>query len=532
MQQREQSLPHDIKISHIVKAISLSIKTSILLGIFFLSAVLADAQVCPPVGLDTTCGTIITITDTGATVTFTGQPPYDGIEDTLVGVVNNSSQPVRALGLRSVQSIFGFDGDGIVTFGIPGNGLDNTGYGGPNAYFTNINPSLTVGTVNFITQIAAHGGSSYFSLEESIGSAISCSTLVNNALSGPVLSGSGLIHGPTTISATFMPNLSFSLTSARDSCGFIDFNWVQTITTLPDPSPFSARNNGSPIHLTSASTPFNDPPAGGGYTYQGGPDNSYPFYYDRSSGELQGQQTINKLSFSDAPSDPCISGPLGLPSLAWLLSSSVRALCGNSTTPRGSFLGFTTHLAGVLPDGSAQDLGIGFAWTDNFNGTTGGIATTKNNLPVDIDSGEGGITVLSVQNTTNYDYNGVTVTTINGVPVSSLTAVIEINPPSLAPASVNPGKKGVIPVAIITTASFNAISVDVRSVRFGPNAASNTSPATLEDVNGDGALDLVLHFKSQEAGISCGDTTATLSGQTLTLQSFVGVENITTVGCR
>lgn len=61
---------------------------------------LANAQtVCPAVGQDTTCGTIITVIDTGATISNTGQGPYDGIEDTLVGVVNNSSMPISALGL-------------------------------------------------------------------------------------------------------------------------------------------------------------------------------------------------------------------------------------------------------------------------------------------------------------------------------------------------------------------------------------------------------------------------------------------------
>jgi len=504
----------------------------LILCIFTFSAIVSHAQICPTIRSDTDCGTIITITDTGATVSSTGQPPYDGIEDTLVGVVNNSSQPVRALGLRSVQAIFGFDGDGIDLYGVPGNSFDNTGYGGPNAYFTNINPSLTSGTVNFVVAIVPHGGTAYFSLEESISSATSCSTLVNKALSGPTLTGVGLIHGPTTISATFMPNLNNPLSLAARSCGFIDFNWAQTFTNLPDPSPFFAKNFGSPIHLTSASTPFNDPPAGGGYTYQADFDNSYPFYYDRSSGELQGHQTINTLAFSDTPADSCISGPLGLPSLAYLLDPSVRAECGNSTTPRGSYLAFTTHLAGVLPDGTAQDLGIGFTWTDNFNGTTGGIATTKNSVPVDPNSGEGGIVVLGVQDTTNYDYNGVTITTINGVPIASVVILIEINPPSASPASVNPGKEGVIPVAILATSAFNALTVNVGSVRFGPNAASNTSPPTLQDVNRDGAVDLVLHFKANETGITCGDTTATLSGQAQTAQSFVGIENIRTVGCK
>jgi YVTN family beta-propeller protein len=139
-----------------------------------LSHGLANAQ-CPAFGADTTCGTIITLTNTGATVTTTGQPPYDtydGIigDDTLVGVVNNSNTPITSLGLSSSLDIFGFDGDGIDTYGAPGNALDNTGYGGPNAYFTNISQDATTGTVNFIVPIATGGGTAYFSLENQVSS--------------------------------------------------------------------------------------------------------------------------------------------------------------------------------------------------------------------------------------------------------------------------------------------------------------------------------------------------------------------------
>jgi hypothetical protein len=60
----------------------------------------ANAQ-CPAFGADTTCGVVITVTDAGATATSTGQGPYDSIEDTLIGVVNNSNFPVQSLVLHS-----------------------------------------------------------------------------------------------------------------------------------------------------------------------------------------------------------------------------------------------------------------------------------------------------------------------------------------------------------------------------------------------------------------------------------------------
>ena len=400
----------------IMRGLKVLSKTALILGLLVISGRTASAQ-CPAVGQSSTCGVVITVTNTGATVSFTGQPPYDGIEDQLVGVINNSSRPIRSLELKSSVGLFGFDGDGIDTYGIPGNALDSTGYGGPNAYFTNINSSLTAGTVNFIVPIAANGGTSFFSLEEAITSASECSSLINNGLSGPSLSGLSLSLGHTNISATFTPNFGLSLSEAAQVCGFTDFNWIQQVIHLPDPSPFyetNPSNPSAPIHLTSSSTPFNDP-ARNGYTYN--PDwVSYPFYWDPNTTglgwSLDRHKTTNTLSSFDAPNDPCISGPLGTPSIAWLFHPDIRALCGNSTTPRGSFLGFTTHLAGINSDGTGVDLGIGYSWTSNFNGTTGGIATTASYLPADSGSGEGGIAILSVQEMT--DYGSIVVTTVNG----------------------------------------------------------------------------------------------------------------------
>src|SRR5262245_51990898 len=92
------------------------------------AAVAAPAAVCPAVGQDTDCGVIITVTDTGATISVTGQGPYDGEDDTLVGVVNKSKLPVKALSISSSQNIFGFDGDGLVAFGVAGNAQDASGY--------------------------------------------------------------------------------------------------------------------------------------------------------------------------------------------------------------------------------------------------------------------------------------------------------------------------------------------------------------------------------------------------------------------
>lgn len=109
---------------------------------------------------------------------------------------------------------------------------------------------------------------------------------------------------------------------------------------------------------------------------------------------------------------------------------------------------------------------------------------------------------------------------------------IDIKPGS-DPNSINPRSKGVIPVAILTTETFDATTVDPLSVAFGPNAAMEThGQGHIEDADGDGDLDLVLHFRTQDIGIQCGDTTASLTGETLSGQTINGSDSINTVGCK
>jgi|SRR5215212_813217 len=99
-------------------------------------------------------------------------------------------------------------------------------------------------------------------------------------------------------------------------------------------------------------------------------------------------------------------------------------------------------------------------------------------------------------------------------------------------STINPRSKGVIPVAILTTSTFDATTVDPLSVRFGQgNAAEAHGRGHISDVDGDGDLDLLLHFRTQDAAIPCGATSASLTGQTFSAQAIAGFDNITTAGC-
>jgi hypothetical protein len=75
---------------------------------------------CPPVDLDTSCQFLVTVTNGGITISEDPtQGPYEGIEDALIGVQNNSSSPVSSIHLSAETELFGFEFDGICSVGPP-----------------------------------------------------------------------------------------------------------------------------------------------------------------------------------------------------------------------------------------------------------------------------------------------------------------------------------------------------------------------------------------------------------------------------
>ncbi len=98
--------------------------------------------------------------------------------------------------------------------------------------------------------------------------------------------------------------------------------------------------------------------------------------------------------------------------------------------------------------------------------------------------------------------------------------------------SINPRSKGVIPVAILTTEDFDAATVDPGKVLFGKTGTETSAfQYKLEDVDGDGDMDMILHFVTQRTGLACGDTEAILTGKTFNGQVIKGSKSIKTVGC-
>jgi len=132
---------------------------------------------------------------------------------------------------------------------------------------------------------------------------------------------------------------------------------------------------------------------------------------------------------------------------------------------------------------------------------------------------------------TNYEGSGIFYDNLN-FGIAPLSVTVDIKPDSY-PNSINPRSRGVIPVAILGTDTFDVADVDVTTLAFGPGGAPIAHlNGHVQDVNHDGVMDLMLHFRTQDTGITCGDESATLTGATLDGQPLEGSDSVNTVGCR
>jgi hypothetical protein len=115
---------------------------------------------------------------------------------------------------------------------------------------------------------------------------------------------------------------------------------------------------------------------------------------------------------------------------------------------------------------------------------------------------------------------------------SGILVDINIHPDSYVNA-VNPHSRGVIPVAILGGEHLDVADIDETTLSFGPGGAPIAHRhAHFEDVNLDGTMDLVTHYRTQDTGIVCGDESARLFGDTIGGQPFEGMDSIQTVRCR
>jgi hypothetical protein len=161
---------------------------------------------CPAIGAAPSCEILLSV-NASRSISVLGDSsvgPYDGSDDTLVGIVNNSGSPVQAIVVSGPNSDLGaFDGDGICTYatgGITGPGFSGDGYctaqqlagtdpgdyAGPDNTFTADPKSQDDVEVDFNGKGLAPGQSTYFSLEGAL-TAAAITSRVGTLTCTPVL---------------------------------------------------------------------------------------------------------------------------------------------------------------------------------------------------------------------------------------------------------------------------------------------------------------------------------------------------------
>jgi hypothetical protein len=95
---------------------------------------------------------------------------------------------------------------------------------------------------------------------------------------------------------------------------------------------------------------------------------------------------------------------------------------------------------------------------------------------------------------------------------------------------INPMNRGVTPVAILGSETFDVADVDVTTLAFGPNGAglAHQNGPHVKDGNNDGLDDLLAHFLTADSGIAFGDEEACVTGELLDGTPFEGCDTIAT----
>jgi hypothetical protein len=111
----------------------------------------------------------------------------------------------------------------------------------------------------------------------------------------------------------------------------------------------------------------------------------------------------------------------------------------------------------------------------------------------------------------------------------SSTVQIDIKP-GIFPNSINLGSNGVVPVAILSTLTFDARTVNPTTVLLAGAQVKvkgkGTPMASFQDVNGDGIMDLVVHVSTDAFELSAGDTQAFLEGKTFGGAQVIGSDSV------
>jgi Bacterial pre-peptidase C-terminal domain len=137
----------------------------------------------------------------------------------------------------------------------------------------------------------------------------------------------------------------------------------------------------------------------------------------------------------------------------------------------------------------------------------------------------GGTTNSTVTGRTAQFPNGTYKLVVSGVTPAVLQVNIEIKPGSGAWAPLNPKSRGNIPIALLSSERFDALTVKHDSLTFGSTGDEYSYLRCGKeglDVNADGRLDLVCHFDNVAAKWQSDDIEGIVKGTTTDNKRFEG----------
>ncbi len=228
---------------------------------------------CPNIGNDNTsgghtggCEYLIVLNNDGSTSVLhntNAGGPFDGQDDTLVGILNNSGSSVSNVQLSSSTDIFGFDGDGICAVTHHNSGNTPT-YGSWPAASASSDTSLDLGQAGCLygsdTSTYAGPGTSFSGYSSS--NHYKTGTLT---LSGGLYTGGCLAQGQSTYFSleSSLTGASFSVSSTTSTtveCGTTTSTSTTTTSTVPPTTTSTTTTSTVPPTTTSTTTTSTVPP--------------------------------------------------------------------------------------------------------------------------------------------------------------------------------------------------------------------------------------------------------------------------------
>ena len=179
--------------------------------------------------------------------------------------------------------------------------------------------------------------------------------------------------------------------------------------------------------------------------------------------------------------------------------------------------GFDVTIGGVVLGGGGIITRLNWNWGDGTSTDSFG----PNFFPSHTYQTEGTFLVT----VTAFDDLGRTVMKTATVEIQLTVAPVDIDiKPGGDPNSINLRSRGVIPVAVLSSETFDATTLDPSSIVF---EGANVAFYNFDDINSDGLVDKIVHFRTQEiTDLTKGDTEACLEAFTFDGIPVLGCDSV------